>query len=151
VNTKNYQGKITKSATVYSNDPAGQIEALRIKAFVRVPIYISTRYVYLQGQAGQTATRSVKIRAQLDKPLKLEPTRFDLSPKVLYRIEELELGKTFLIHFTNLPGSAETYHGFLKLRTNYPEKPEISIRVRGKFRVQKPPASSKTAPQKSLK
>jgi hypothetical protein len=151
VNTKNYQGKITKSAKVLSNDPAHQIEILRITALVKVPIYISSRYVYLSGQAGQTTTRSVKIRAELDKPLTLEPTHFDLSSKVIYRVEEVKPGKTFIIHFTNIPGPDEIYHGFLKLRTNYPERPEISIRVRGKFKGQQPPLSSKPPPQKSQK
>jgi hypothetical protein len=151
VNTQNYQGKITKTAKVHSNDPARQVEILRITAFVKVPIYISTRYVYLVGQAGQTTTRSVKIRAELDKPLKLEPAHFDLSSKVIFRMEEVEPGKTFLIHFTNIPGTEKIYYGFLKLRTNYPEKPEISIRIRGKFGAQKPPVSSKTPPQKSQK
>ena len=116
-----------------------------------MPIYLSSRYVYLSGRAGQTTTRSVKIRAELDKPLKLEATHFDLRSKVIFRMEELEMGKTFLIHFTNIPGSAETYYGLLKLRTNYPEKPEISIRVRGKFGFPKPSVSSKTPSQKSQK
>jgi hypothetical protein len=104
--------------------------------------------VYLRGHAGQTTTRSVKIRAELDKPLKLEPAHFNLSSKVIFRMEEVEMGKSFLIHFTNIPDSGGIYHGHLKLRTNYPEKPEISIRIRGKFGVQKPPVSSKTPPQK---
>jgi hypothetical protein len=112
---------------------------------------MSSRYVYLLGRAGQTMTRSVKIKAELDKPLTLEPTHFDLSSKVIFRIEELEKGKTFIIHFTNIPGPDEIYHGFLKLKTNYPEKPELAIRVRGKFRGQQPPVSSKPPPQKSQK
>jgi hypothetical protein len=116
-----------------------------------VPIYISPRYVYLRGIAGQTTTRTVQIKAELDKPLKLEPTGFDLGSKVIFKLEELEVGKTFLIRFTNIPGSAGTYHGVLKLKTNYPEKPEISIRVRGKFSVQKSSMSSKTPSQKSQK
>lgn len=151
MNTKNYQGKITKTAKVHSNDPAHQVEILHITMFVKVPIYISTRYVYLVGQAGQTTTRSVRIRAELNKPLTLELAHFDLSSKVVFRVEEVEPGKNFLIHFTNIPGAEEIYYGFLKLKTNYPEKPEISIRVRGKFGPQKSPVSSKTLPQKSQK
>ena len=149
MNTKNYQGKITKTAKVHSNDPAHQVEILRITTFVKVPIYVSTRYVYLVGQPGQTTTRSVSIRAELDKPLTLEPAHFDLSSKVIFRMEEVEPGKSFVIHFTNIPGAQDIYYGFLKLKTNYPEKPEISIKVRGKFGAQKPPVSSKTLPQKS--
>lgn len=142
--TRGYQGKINKRARVYTNDPGHSLEVLRITAFVRAPIHLSARYVYLRGVTGQSITKSIKISAERDKPLKLKPALFNLGTKVTYRMEEVEMGKTFLIHFTNIPGPAETYHGFLKLKTNYPEKPEISIRIRGKFRSPKPPVSSKT-------
>ena len=149
--TKGYQGKINKRATVYTNDPRHNPEVIRITAFVRVPIHLSSRYVDLRGRAGQTITKTITIRAELDKPLKLEPAHFDLSSKVIYRMEEAKAGKTFLIHLSNIPGSAETYQGFLKLKTNYPEKPEISITVRGRFWSQKPPVPSKTPRKKSQK
>jgi len=57
-----------------------------------------------------------------------------LSPKYVYlRIEEVEVGREFRIHFTSLPGPAGTYRGFLKLKTNYPERPEITIRIKARF------------------
>lgn len=83
--------------------------------------------------AGKKITRTVQIRAEEDKPLKLEQSYFSLSKKVTYRIEEVEAGRMFRIHFTGIPGPAGTYRGVLKLKTNYPEKPEIIIRIRAKF------------------
>jgi len=53
---------------------------------------------------------------------------------VTYRIEEVEPGRLFKVHFTSIPGPAETYRGVLKLKTNYPEKPEIIIPIRARFR-----------------
>lgn len=100
---------------------------------MKVPIYLSPRYVYLRGPAGQQITRTVRIRAEGDKPLKLEPSRFDLSAKVTYRIEEVEAGREFEVHFTSIPGPEGTYRGVLKLKTNYPEKPEITIPIRARF------------------
>jgi len=133
VNTSGYQGEIRKRARVYTNDPSNKVEVLSIKAFVKTPIYLSTRYVAFKGLAGRKITKTVRIRAEGNKPLKLEPSHFDLSKKVTYRIEEVEAGRIFKVHFTSIPGPAGIYQGVLKLKTNYPEKPEITIRIMGKF------------------
>ena len=89
-----------------------------------VPIHLSSKYVYFKGVAGQTITKTIKIRSAQNRPLKLEPSHFNLSKKVSYRIEEVDGGKIFLIHFTTIPGHTETYNGLLKLKTNYSETSE---------------------------
>ncbi|MEE9421295.1 MAG: OS_HP3 family (seleno)protein, partial [Desulfatiglandaceae bacterium] len=33
----------------------------------------------------------------------------------------------------SIPGPPQTYTGFLKIKTNYPEKPEITVRIRGRI------------------
>ena len=137
VNTRGYQGEIRKTAKVYSNDPHHNLEILNIKAFVKVPIHLSTRYVYLRGLAGQVITKTVKIMAKEEKALKLVPGHFNLSEKVTYNIEEVEPGKIFKVHFSSIPGIVGTHRGFLKLKTNYPEKPEIKIQIRTKFKEEK--------------
>ena len=119
VKTTGYQGKITRGAKVYSNDPRSQIETISIGVFVRVSIRVSPRSVNFRGEAGQIFTKTVHIRSGLKKPLSLEPANFDLDKKVQYRIEPIQEGKNFRVVFTNIPGSAGTYRGFLKLKTNY--------------------------------
>ena len=141
VNTNAYQGSISKTAKVYTNDPLHKIEVLRITAFIKASIYLSTSYVYLRGLAAQPITKTIRIKAGEDKPLRLELSHFDLSEKVTYRIEEVEAGKVFRIYFTSIPGPPKTYQGVLKLKTNYPEKPEITIRIRGIFKGQNLPVS----------
>ena len=133
VDTTGYQGAIRKSAKVYTNDPSKVVEVLRIKAFVKALIHLSPKYVYLKGMAGRKITKTVIVKAQEDRPLKLEPSHFNLGKRVTYRIEEVEAGREFRIHFTSLPGPAGIYRGFLKLKTNYPERPEIIIRIRARF------------------
>ena len=133
IKTRGYQGEIRKRAKVYTSDPRNSVVVLSVKAFVKVPIYLSPRYVYLRGSAGQEITKTVRVRAEEDKPLKLEPRRFDLSKKLTYRIEEVKAGRMVKIHFTSIPGTAGTYRGVLRLKTNYPEKPEISIPITGRF------------------
>jgi hypothetical protein len=133
VTTKGYQGSVHKSAKVYHNDPNKEVLVLKITANVKVPIYLSSRYVSLYGKEGQSVTRVVDIKAELDKPLKLSPVEFNLSDKLSYTIEEIEKGKKFRIRFKSIPGPPQTYTGFLKIKTNYPEKPEITVRIRGRI------------------
>ncbi len=134
INTKGYQGKIRKKAKVYTNDPRNKLEVLRIEAFVKAVISVSPKYVSLKGMADRKITKTVTVRAQEDKPLKLELSHFNLNNKVDYRIEEVEAGREFRIHFTSIPDNVGIYRGFLKLKTNYPERVEITIRIKGKFR-----------------
>ena len=129
VDTKRYNGNIRKTATVYTNDPEKAGLTLGIRAFVRAPISLKPSYARLYGKVNATITNSVEITAGLDKPLKLEPNRFSLEGKVTYRIKEIEEGRKFIVYFTNIPGSAGAYNGFLNLKTNYDEKPTITIRI----------------------
>ena len=106
---------------------------LYIKAFVKVPIYLSPRYVNLFGKEGKSVTKMIEIRAGLERPLTLTPSQFSLEGKLTYTVDEIEKGRIFKIRFTSIPGAPQTYHGFLNLKTNYPEKPEINIKIRGRF------------------
>ncbi|MDZ7696173.1 MAG: hypothetical protein U5R49_04320 [Deltaproteobacteria bacterium] len=133
VHTSGYEGSIYKSALVNSNDPEKNAIHLSIKAVVKPSVLISPRYVDLRGKAGQNATKIVKIDAALDKPLSLIPGKFSLKGKMTYRIKEVKKGRSFEVYFTNILTSPQTYYGFLNLKTNYPEKPVISIQIRGRF------------------
>jgi hypothetical protein len=104
-----------------------------IKAFVKVSIRVSSRYVYLFGPMDQKITRVVNITAGLEKPLKIEPASFDLAGRISYSIKETEQGRHYLVQLASIPGTAGKFQGVLKLKTNYPEKPEITIYIRGRF------------------
>ncbi len=137
LNTRGYRGDIIKGARIFSNDPRHEFLKIDIKAFVKVAIHLSKGRVYLKAFAGQKITKTITIRAELDRPLKIETSHFDLDKKVSYKIEEVKAGRIYRIHFTNIPGPPEIYHGSLKLKTNYPEKPEIKIRINGRFKKRK--------------
>ena len=106
---------------------------MEVKAFVKVPIYLSSRYVNLRGKEGQSVTRGIEIRAGLDKPLTLKPGQCNLAGKVTYSIEEVDKGRRFKVSFTSIRGVAGSYRGFLNLKTNYDEKPVLNIRISGRF------------------
>ena len=100
-----------------------------IKAFVKSPIYLSPKFVFLRGPSGQTVRGSVSLKAGEERPLKLEEGSFDLGTKVTYTIEEVEAGRSFRIHFATIPGPPGNYRGVLRLKTNYPERPQIAIPI----------------------
>lgn len=110
---------------------------MRLKAFVSVSIFVSPHSVRFKGTEGEIVTKSIEIKAGLEKPLLLEPSEFDLEGKVTYKIEEIEKGKLFNVHITNVPGVTEYFRGFLNLKTNYDEKPIINIKIGGQFMKKK--------------
>ena len=75
----------------------------------------------------------LSISAGLDKPLEIKPLKFTLEGKVDYAIEEVEKGKQYKINFRNHPDVHGKFSGYLRLGTNYKEKPEITIRVYSRF------------------
>ena len=133
LNTRGYDGKIRKTARVYTNDPKTSQDTFIIEALVKTPIVISDRMVFLRGTTQETITRTVDIKGGLNKPLKLEPIDYTLDKKVKFNIEEVSQGKHYRVTFTSIPNVGNYYQGLLKLRTSYPEKPELVIYVRGKF------------------
>jgi hypothetical protein len=133
LNTRGYEGKVRKSARVYTNDPNRQMETITIEAFVKTPILVSPRSVFLQGKVTERMTKSVDIKGDPAKTLKIEPIDFSLNHRVKYSIEELSPGKHYRVSFTSIPNVGNHYQGTLRLKTNYPEKPELLIFVRGRF------------------
>jgi len=134
VDTTGYPGKVRKTAKIYINNPGDKVHYISVEAQVRPVITVSPESVYLEGKAGEVVEKIVEIRAEKKKSLRLEPLPFDLDQKIAFRLEEVQRGKIYRVYFTNRPGPAENYRGFLKLKTNYPEKAELAIPIRGKFR-----------------
>ena len=131
INTKGYQGEHSWETSVNTNDPVMDFFHLSLKAFIIVPVHVSSRQVYLAAPEGKEVTRGVEIRAGLERPLTLVPERFELEGKASYSIEEIEKGKFFRVLFRNVPTFREKYQGLLVLKTNYPEDPAVTIRVMG--------------------
>jgi hypothetical protein len=133
LNTRGYEGKIRKTARIYTNDPKTPQDTFVIEALIKTPIVISGRMVLLQGTTQESITRTVDIKGELNKPLKIEPVDYTLDKKVKFHLEEVTRGKHYRITFTSIPNVGNYYQGILKLKTSYAEKPELVIHVRGKF------------------
>lgn len=134
LNTKGVDGDVIKKAHVYSNDPTRRVQTISIKARVKTPISIRPRYVYFNGNIGQKLKRVVQISAKEEKPLRLILDQFDLEKIISFEIKEIEAGKTYQLVFNANPTSTGFFRGELRLTTNYPEKPKITIPIRGTVR-----------------
>ncbi len=133
LDTSRREGSFQTTARVLTNDPQTPKDTLVIKALIKTPIMVSERMVLLKGTHQETVTKTVDIKGELDKPLKLEPVDYTLDKKVQFNIEEVTKGKHYRVTFTSIPNVGTSYRGLLRLRTNYPEKPELMIYVMGKF------------------
>lgn len=133
VETHGYSGKVSKSAQVYSNDPNERVTDISLEGTVHQVISVMPSSIFLEGQKGKTAMGNVLIRGA-DKPLQLQQVSFDLQDRINYTIEEVEPGRVYRIHFTSTPNLSGIVTGTLVLKTGYPEKPEVVIRIRGRFR-----------------
>jgi len=128
----NYEGRLVKSARVYSNDPGG-MTVLSLRAFVASPIFVRPRYASFYGFEKAEPILPLTIEAGLEKALSLEPGDFSLEGRVAYTIQEVKKGRLFRIVFRALPGAPGTFRGYLNLKTNYPEKPLLNIKIIGRF------------------
>lgn len=127
IDTKGLLGPLRENVRVYTNDPGRPQVILVVKADVKPVITLSRRFVNFYGMEGERMAQEVEITAEMKKPLLLKPIQFSLEGKLTYAIEEIEEGKRYKIRIENIPGPARLFRGFLKLGTNYPEKPEVTI------------------------
>ena len=127
IDTKGLVGPMRENAVVSTNDPGRPQVILTLEALVKPVITLSKHFVSFRGRGDEILSEEVEIQTEMEKPLILKPIQFSLEGKVTYRLEELEKGRKYRLRFENIPGPSENYRGFLKLRTNYTEKPEITI------------------------
>ncbi len=145
VNTRGSQGKVRRSVRVKTNDPKKQTVLLVLKATVKVPIKVSSRYIELYGKGDKEVRKTIKLTAELEKPLTLAVMDFTLENKLKYTMETVKKGKEYKIRFTSIPGIKENFRGTLKLKTNYSEKPEINLAIHGHFKPTGIPTRSQSS------
>ncbi len=133
IDTKGFDGPERWGVKVFTNDPKWKEAVLDLRANIKPVITLTGSMVLFSGKKNTTMTREVEIGTGLDKPLILTPERFTLSGKVTYSIAEIEKGKRYRVTFQNIAGKAENYRGFLSLKTNLAEKPDVTLWIIGRF------------------
>ena len=133
VDTRNLSGTVKKEASIYSNDPKSSVMTITLRANVKQSVQVSPQRIKMIGYEGIVITESVIISANMEKPLEIEPTRLNLSERITYKIEVIEPGRMFKVNFNYTPLEGDNINGALILKTNYPERPNISIPVNARF------------------
>ena len=133
IDTKGFEGTERWVAKVFSNDPKWKEAVLDLRATVKPVISITGAPVFLGGKKKAPMTGEVEIRSGLDRPLILTPEEFTLSGKVTYSLAEIEKGERYRVSFQDVSRKRENYRGSLKFKTNFEEKPDITIWIIGRF------------------
>jgi Protein of unknown function (DUF1573) len=133
IDTRGFEGPERWAVKVFSNDPIWKEAVLDIRANIRPVITLTGSPVFFTGKKNDPTTGEVEISTELDKPLIVTPERFTLSGKVTYSVSEIEKGKRYRVTFQKIAGKRENYRGFLKLKTNFEEKPDITLWIIGRF------------------
>ncbi len=133
IDTKGFDGPERWVVKVFSNDPKWKEAVLDLRANVKAVIILSGTAVLFTGKKNRAAIREIEVSTDLDRPLILTPEQFTLSGKVTYSISEIEKERRYKVTFQNVPGQRENFRGYLKLKTQVAEKPEITLWIVGRF------------------
>jgi hypothetical protein len=134
VNTKKKQGNIHQTARVFSNDPKNSELTIGMKGNVWTPIYLSPKYARLTGVLGEKTKTTIRLKSQKQEPLTLKLVSVSIPDKVDVELKETEKGRTWELRVDNKVRQQENYSGQIKLTTNYPDKPELTVRISGRIR-----------------
>jgi hypothetical protein len=134
IRTKGYEGNVHKSARVVSNDPKRPQITIGLKGKIWVPIEVKPRYVRLRGTVDEEIETVVSLKADKKDPLVLNLASVSIPERVEAKLEEIEKGRAYQLKVKNKVKGEVRYAGTLKLTTNYPEKPEVVIRIAGDIR-----------------
>ncbi len=134
VHTKTYQGNIHKTARVTSNDPKNQQLTIGMKGKIWAPVNLEPKYARLTGTLGEEIETVVQLRGEKEEPLALKVASVSIPDKVAVELNEVEKGRSYKLKIKNKVNEETRYSGQVKLTTDYPEKPEIIVRISGNIR-----------------
>jgi hypothetical protein len=131
LNTAGYQGKVQKSAVVYSNDPDQPQLTLLVTGQVVSSVVVDPPAVLLEGLSSEDIQQTVTIRATDPQALTLGPGKATDADKIAYELKTIEDGRAYQLVIRNISKQPDRYAGFITLETNYPHKPELKIGYMG--------------------
>ena len=132
--TKGLQGKLHKTARVFTNDPKNARVNIALKGNVWAPISVNPRYARLTGIVGDKMEEVVRLRGEKEEPLLINLASVSIPDKVAVTLKETEKGRSYELTIKNRVQAQGTYTGQVQLTTNYPEKAQIVIRILGNVR-----------------
>ena len=143
IRTEGFQGRVTKSATVRSNDPRQQSLSLSLSADIRAYIVVEPApRAVLQGVVGDDIRQVLQIRAGDGYPLQIRETSTNIGQWLDYKVVSKGGNHQYDLELRSKAQTQASAGGFIRLVTNHPKKPEVTIpvqlRVRPEFEVLPP-------------
>ena len=130
VKTKGFQGRMTKSAEVYSNDPNQRTTKIYMSINVRSHIIVEPApRIFLSGIVGEELRRVVHIRAADEQPLEITSVTTNLDSAMKYELNRRENGGQYELVVGIKSSVSQVSSGFLQLSTNHPVKKELKLPV----------------------
>jgi hypothetical protein len=130
VNTRGYQGKTTKSASVSSNDPNQRNARIYLSINVRPHIIVEPApRILLTGVVGEDLRRVVLIRSADDQPLEITGVETNLGSVIDYTLNRKEDGRRYELEVAVKSTGTQVSSGFLELSTNHPVKKALKLPV----------------------
>lgn len=132
-NSKNFAGKVHKSVTITSNDPAKPKSRIDFTAFVIQEIKVSDpRVVFKDAVVGMRRTATLTLTNNSKENLLLTGYESTLEGLELKYPEVVEKGATVELEVDFTPKEVQrVLNSDLTLRTNNSHKPEIQFKVFG--------------------
>jgi hypothetical protein len=134
IKTKGFQGNVHKTARVSTSDPKRPQITIGLKGKIWTAIQMKPRYAHLKGVLGDPMETVVSLQADKEEPLEIAVVSVSIPEKITVELIEVEKGRSYQVKIKNKVDQQTTYNGLVKLSTNYPEKPELLIRVTGNVR-----------------
>lgn len=130
IKTIEFQGRIQKTARVFSNDPTTPKLTIAISGNIWVPILVSTNRILLRGMVGEEVTNTAIVKGQKQEPLELSMISVSPPEKVAVQLQKKE-DNSYVVVFKNTMKDEGFYSGEVKLQPNYVDEPEIRIQIMG--------------------
>jgi len=139
VNTSGFQGRITKSARVTTNDSRQRNSKIYLSMDVRAQIVVEPGpKIMLQGIVGDDIRSVVHIRSSENQPFEITRIDTDLRSVIDYELSRKDDSNEYNLEVVSKASDLKTVSGFLTLHTNHPKKKvvKLSIHLRIKPEIQ---------------
>ena len=139
VNTSGFQGRITKSAQVTTNDPRQGNTKIYLSIDVRAHILVEPGpKIMLRGIVGDDIQSVVHIRSAENQPFEITSIETNLRSVIDYELSRKDDSDPYTLKVISKAAELKTASGFLTLYTNHPKKKilKLSVHLRVKPEIQ---------------
>ncbi len=136
LNMKTYQGSVTKTIKVQSNDPKQESARFYLKCYVKQPLLANPKFLNFRSlEVGQLAVTHTTISNTTDKPIKITEVKFSREVENL----KVNVDKGMVIppkgkikvEATFTPPNDDRLTTTLKIKTDNQEQPYFNVSVWG--------------------